>query len=387
MGGAFLSCCRRGARALGRTTRRPSRRRSVAGTLNRHHLRALEELLVSRAHDLGARLDSGEHLDHVRHARAEGERRPRHHAVILHAVDEGLAPLDEDRLGRNDQRVVPLHEHGRDVGRHARTKPPARIDDASDDARAPGRLIEHRLDHVDLALELLAWERNRGDGDIGSTDELREVALRRGEVDPHLIDLREVGDHLARADERTRAHVARADHAAPRRADRRLVQTGARDRVVRLRHLERGAGVVEVLRRTGALRDDRLHAFVARLRLIAHRFGSRDLGRELDVVDLREKLALADRATFSERQALHQAVDLGDDIDRLPRVDGADRLEALDHRSRVHDHDLDRHRGHLEAAATRAAARTAFRLLAAARADDRAEQRSEQNEPWRGAAQ
>src|SRR6185436_10111205 len=69
--------------------------------LDRDHLRAFEELLVSGADHRLPGCQTLHHLDRVGQPRAEGEGAPGHGAVGLHHVGERLVPLGEDGLGGN----------------------------------------------------------------------------------------------------------------------------------------------------------------------------------------------------------------------------------------------------------------------------------------------
>src|SRR6266576_4303484 len=127
------------------------------------HLRPLEELLMSRADHRHAGLETFHHFHRVGEARAERERAPRHGAVGLHDVREGLIPLGEDGLAGDGEGVLALAQHGRYVGRHAGAALPARIPEAGDDARAPRSGLEHRIDHVDTSSNRVVLVRRRGD--------------------------------------------------------------------------------------------------------------------------------------------------------------------------------------------------------------------------------
>ena len=84
--------------------------------------------------------------------------------------------------------------------------------------------------------------------------------------------------------------------------------------------------------------------------LIAQSVGAGGLGAQLAVVQARDQVTLGDRLSFGERQLAHHGGDLVHDLDRLVRVDGADRAEAVADRLGLDVGHLDRRRRHLEAA-------------------------------------
>src|SRR6267154_2030549 len=139
---------------------------------DRNHLRALEELLVARAHHRHPGLEALHHLHRVGEARAERERAAGDRAVLLHDVGERLISLGEDGFAGDRERVRALAQHRRDVGRHAGPEFSARIPYPRDDPRAPGARVEHRIHHVDAALQRVAGVGRCRDLDLGALPEL-----------------------------------------------------------------------------------------------------------------------------------------------------------------------------------------------------------------------